>query len=36
LVAGRYYTYSFKAENGMPADGNFEIRDSAAVSIKIR
>src|SRR6185437_3087750 len=34
LVEGKYYYYSFKTENGMPADGDFEIRGGQAVSVK--
>lgn len=34
LVEGRYYSYSFKTENGMPADGDFEIHGGQAVSVK--
>ena len=35
LVPGKSYTYSFKTDNGMPADGQFEIRDNNAVPIKL-
>jgi hypothetical protein len=35
LIEGKYYSYSFKAVNGMPADGSFEIRGASAVSVKL-
>ena len=35
LVSGKFYTYSFKTNSGMPADGEFEIRDNKAVPIKL-
>ena len=35
LVPGKQYTYSFKSDGGMPADGDFEIRDGGAVPLKI-
>ena len=33
LVPGKSYTYSFKTDSGMPADGQFEIRDNKAVPV---
>jgi hypothetical protein len=35
LVPGKSYTYLFKTDNGMPAVGQFEIRDNKAVPIKL-
>jgi hypothetical protein len=35
LIAGKYYSYFIASENGMPARGNFEIRDGNAVGAKI-
>jgi hypothetical protein len=35
LVHGKYYSYYITSENGMPATGDFEIRDGVAVVTKI-